>query len=326
MSSERSKGATPTPGRRARVLDVGASSGQRLDNFLARTLKGVPRSRIYRMIRSGEVRINGGRSRPAYRLNPGDQVRIPPVREAPASTPAFVGDRQLKALEEAILFEDSTLLVLNKPAGLAVHGGSGVAYGAIEALRRLRPRSDLELVHRLDRDTSGCLLVAKRRSRLRELHARMREGSVGKSYRLIVHGHWPVSLVQMDVPLKRFVSASGERRVRGDAVAGKASLTTFDVVAHAATATLLNAELHTGRTHQIRVHCRIAGHSLVGDEKYAEDADLSADRALGIRRLCLHASRLTVPDEGGERVFEAPLPEDFRDAWSLFERSAPENG
>ncbi len=299
------------------MVEVAHQAGQRLDNFLLAELKGVPRSRIYRMIRKGEVRVNGGRVRATYRLNAGDRVRIPPVRQAAAPVPAFIGQRNLHALEAAILHEDGGLLVLNKPAGIAVHGGSGVAYGVIEALRRLRPTADLELAHRLDRDTSGCLLVAKRRSVLRELHQRLRDGDLEKSYALIVRGRWPAELTRVDVPLTRFVTASGERRVRGDRETGKASLTTFQVQAHASGATLLQAVLHTGRTHQIRVHCQLSGHAILGDEKYASEAELAADRAMGVRRLCLHASRIVIPGEG---VFEAPLPREFTSAWRLQER------
>lgn len=310
---------------RVSVVVIDAESGQRIDNFLVGHLRGVPKSRIYQMIRKGEVRVNGGRIKPTYRLRSGDQVRIPPVRLAEPVAAAFIGDAQLESLATAVLHEDDRLLVLDKPAGLAVHGGSGVAFGAIEALRRLRPGTDLELVHRLDRDTSGCLLVAKRRSALRELHALIRAGELIKTYRLIAHGSWPVELKQVDRPLTRYLTGSGERRVRGDSE-GKASLTTFRVDAHAASATLLTAQLHTGRTHQIRVHCREAGHSIAGDEKYAAPEELAADRRLGIRRLCLHACRIEIPWSHEPRVLEAPVPTEFLAAWRAFERSAPEHG
>jgi len=307
------------------MMQIGEEAGQRIDNYLVRHLKGVPKSRIYQMIRKGEVRVNGGRIKPTHRLCEGDQVRIPPVRQASAEAPSFIGQTQLDSLAAAVLYEDERLLVLDKPAGMAVHGGSGVSFGVIEALRRLRPQAELELVHRLDRDTSGCLLVAKRRSTLRALHELIRSGALIKTYRVIVHGTWPATLVRMDEPLTRYLTPTGERRVRGDE-AGKPSLTTFDVDAHAKGATLLTARLHTGRTHQIRVHCRLAGHSVVGDEKYAAPAELAADRNAGIQRLCLHASRIEIPWQQDPRVVEAPLPGDFQHIWRQFERSASEHG
>jgi len=308
---------------KVRVVEIDEDSGQRIDNYLVRVLKGVPRSRIYQMIRKGEVRVNGGRIKPTYKLQSGDQLRIPPVRLTAGPAETFIGQARLDDLAGAVLYEDDRLLVLDKPAGLAVHGGSGVSFGAIEALRRLRPGASLELVHRLDRDTSGCLLVAKRRSSLRELHALIRAGSLNKTYRLIVHGHWPVDLDRVEAPLTRYVTISGERRVRGDQQ-GKPSLTTFQLDEHAAAASLLTARLHTGRTHQIRVHCRLAGFSIVGDEKYASVEELAADRALGIHRLCLHASRIEIPWSRPAQVVEAPLPVDFQRAWQLL--SASEHG
>lgn len=229
-----------------------------------------------------------------------------------------MGGRDLALLEEAILHEDRDLLVLDKPAGIAVHGGSGVSFGVIEALRRLRGEATLELVHRLDRDTSGCLLVAKRRPMLRALHAQLRSGTLIKTYSLIVHGSWPEGLERVDAPLTRFHTVEGERRVKVDP-AGKPSLSEFEVTGRAPAATLLTARLHTGRTHQIRVHARHGGHSIVGDEKYADSEQLAGDRALGIRRLCLHASSVVLEGEAGTRTFEAPLPAAFRAAWRVLE-------
>lgn len=306
----------------------GETAGQRIDNFLARELKDVPKSRLYRMIRKGEVRINGGRTKPTTKLKAGDKVRIPPVHARPPAEEAFIGSRQLEILETAILHEDGRLLVLNKPAGIAVHGGSGVSYGVIEGLRRLRPQDNLELVHRLDRETSGCLLVAKRRSMLRTLHDQIRQGAIRKHYRLIARGQWPVSLTEIDAPLHKYVTASGERRVRVSEE-GKPSRTTFELEGHAAAASLLRAELHTGRTHQIRVHCLHAGHGILGDEKYATDAEKAWDADHQIHRLCLHAERITLPKEGG--TFEAPLPEDFLEIWRRLDgpgsgAGAAENG
>lgn len=295
-----------------RVVEVGDdAAGQRVDNYLARTLKDVPKSRIYQMIRKGEVRVNGGRVKPTTKLKPSDKLRIPPVRMQAPVAEAFIGSRQLEALERAILHEDDKLLVLNKPAGIAVHGGSGVSFGVIEALRRLRPKSTLELVHRLDRDTSGCLLVSKRRSTLRSLHEQIRKGGLDKHYQMIVCGIWPASLKTIDAPLQKYVTGSGERRVKVSAD-GKPSRTGYEVLAGTADATLLGAELHTGRTHQLRVHCLHAGHRILGDAKYGSEAERDRDKTMGILRLCLHAERIVLP---GDVVYEAPIPQDFLRIW-----------
>jgi len=298
-----------------RYADVGEdAAGQRIDNFLLRELRDVPKSRVYRMLRTGEVRVNGGRKGPTYRLQAGDRVRLPPHQSGGRVDEAFIGDRVLEALGRAIVYEDAELIAVNKPAGIAVHGGSGVSFGVIEALRRLRGDA-LELAHRLDRDTSGCLLLAKRRSALRRLHAVIREGRMDKEYRLIVAGAWPETLQSAREPLKRYVTASGERRVRV-AADGKPSRTDFQVIARAGErATQLRAELITGRTHQIRVHCQHAGHPLVGDDKYGTDATLALAGAHGIRRLCLHAERVRLPWDDGELVVQCQPPEDFEAAW-----------
>lgn len=306
---------------------IDQDAGQRIDNFLLRELKGLPKSRVYRMLRRGEVRVNGGRIKPTYRLAAGDQVRIPPLQGlsgAPAAQ-AYVGEAVLARVAAAILFEDDHLLVLDKPAGMPVHGGSGLAFGAIEALRRLRPDAPLELAHRLDRDTSGCLLVAKSRPMLRNLHAALRERSVKKHYQLVVHGNWPRRLETVQLPLLRYVTASGERRVRVDD-SGKASRTDFRIRAHGegrsagtdgpfGPVTRLDAFLHTGRTHQIRVHALAMGHPIVGDAKYAGPERLAAAQALGIGRLCLHAEEVSLVLNGQRRRFSAPVPEEFEHAW-----------
>ncbi|MEQ8861381.1 MAG: RluA family pseudouridine synthase [Pseudomonadales bacterium] len=300
-----------------RYLTVRQDDRQRVDNFLLRELKGLPRSRIYQMLRKGEVRVNGGRVKPTHRLAVGDQVRIPPVHGLPgagADAPAFIGDAVLGTLEEAVVFEDEDLLVINKPAGMPVHGGSGLAFGAIEALRRLRPGTDLELVHRLDRDTSGCLLVAKSRSRLLELHRALREREVKKDYSLIVLGLWPRRTTTVQLPLKRYLTASGERRVRV-ADDGKPSRTDFEIRERGAAATLLSARLHTGRTHQIRVHACATGHPVAGDVKYSSPRQQGAVAACGVHRLCLHAAELVVVIGGRKHRFSAPLPADLIAAW-----------
>lgn len=300
-----------------RIVEVGEEGvGQRVDNFLTRILKDVPKSRIYKMIRKGEVRVNKGRVKPTTRLNQGDKLRIPPVRTRPATEEAFIGSRQLALLEASILHEDERLIVLNKPAGIAVHGGSGVSFGVIEGLRRLRPTCSLELVHRLDRETSGCLLISKRRSALRRLHEQIRAGALDKQYRMIVRGVWPDGLERVDVPLHKYVTASGERRVKVSDE-GKQSLTSFAVISGGASATLLKAMLHTGRTHQLRVHCLHTGHGILGDEKYRSDAEELEDRAAGVTRLCLHAERIVLPDD---ITFEAPVPADFQQIWQRLVR------
>lgn len=305
-----------------RLLTVQQEDRQRIDNYLMRELKGLPRSRIYRMLRKGEVRVNGGRVKPTHRLELGDRVRIPPLRGVAggpgAAAAAPIGDAVLAAVSAAVVFEDDRLLVLDKPAGMPVHGGSGLSYGVIEALRRLRPESDLELAHRLDRDTSGCLLVAKSRGMLKTLHEALRARTVKKDYALIVHGAWPRRLATVQLPLLRFVTASGERRVRV-ADGGKPSRTDFTIRAQSPGATLLDARLHTGRTHQIRVHAHASRHPVVGDEKYSSQEQIDQARQRDIYRLCLHAASVSMVIDGHKRRFEAPPPEAFERAWAAWQ-------
>ena len=292
-------------------------AGQRLDNFLLGLLKGVPRARIYSMLRKGEVRVNGGRCRPSRRLAPGDVVRIPPVRaprrndDRGQARGDEAGPRRLR-LDTAVLYEDEHLMVLNKPAGIAVHGGSGVSLGVIEALRAMRPEGTYELIHRLDRDTSGCLAIAKDRATLLKHHAAFREGRVKKSYDLVVHGRWPRRLRAIRAPLLRYVLPNGERRVRPDA-AGMPARTDLEPIDVRDTATWLRAFPKTGRTHQIRVHAATAGHPIVGDMKYAD----RGARIPGVNRLMLHASSLTLPLGDGRRRFEAPLDASFLEVWEM---------
>ena len=310
-----SKAISGSADRKVRKVTVEDDVGKRIDNFLLRTLSDVPKSRVYRMSRKGEVRVNGGRIKPTYRLQEGDEVRIPPYRPGKQTGEKFIGSEQLRRVEAAIVFEDEDLLVLDKPAGIAVHGGSGIAFGVIEALRRLRPHETLELAHRLDRDTSGCLLVSKHRRALSRLHASMRAGTMGKRYALIVHGLWPDFRGHVGLPLRKYVTHSGERRVRVDP-AGKESLTEFSVEARSSCASLLTAQLITGRTHQIRVHSAASGHSIVGDTKYAQPADAAVCAKFAINRLCLHAEEVIVPWDEGERRFTCPRPADFLRIWS----------
>jgi 23S rRNA pseudouridine955/2504/2580 synthase len=290
-----------------------AAAGQRLDKLLAQLLPGVPRSRIFRLIRRGEVRVNGRRAGPEQRLASGDSVRLPPVREGLAAAPKRVPQRLIEALERAIIHEDERLLVLDKPAGVAVHGGSGLSFGVIEALRASRPSETLELAHRLDRDTSGCLMVARRSSALRVLHALLRDGSVQKSYLALLAGRWKLGHKRIDAPLRTDLRVGGERTVKVDAQ-GKQARTEFKLLEHfGSRASLVEAVLHTGRTHQIRVHAAHCGHPVLGDEKYGDEARNAELAELGLKRMFLHAHSLAFawPD-GAEQSFSAPLPPDLR--------------
>ena len=293
----------------------GAEAGQRLDNFLLRVMKGVPRSHIYKILRSGEVRVNKGRTRPHYHLTEGDILRLPPVRVAAPSDPAVLPAHLHHQLEAAILYEDGHLLVLDKPSGLAVHGGSGLSWGAIEALRQLRPDArELELAHRLDRDTSGCLILSKKRSALRALHEALREGRMEKRYLALAAGDWQGKTRSVRLALRKNTLQSGERMVRVDSVDGKAAHTHFLPLERFPGAVLLQADLDTGRTHQIRVHLQAIGHPVAGDEKYGDPAFNQRLRAWGLRRLFLHAALIAFrhPQDGEPLRIEAPLPADLR--------------
>jgi len=283
--------------------------GQRLDNYLLRRLGSIPRSRIYRVIRKGEVRVNGRRAGPELRLQLHDRVRIPPVRVAAVVPGAQPSTDLAGRIEGSILHEDENLLVLDKPAGVAVHGGSGVSFGVIEALRSARPGETLELVHRLDRETSGCLLVARRPAALRELHALMRANALEKRYLVLVKGKWDLGAKRIDVPLHTHTRVGGERTVRAGA-SGKASISDFRPVQFfGRTATLMEVTLHTGRTHQIRVHAAHAGHPVAGDEKYGDATFNEELRALGLKRMFLHAHSLSFAwPRGGDFSINTPLP------------------
>jgi 23S rRNA pseudouridine955/2504/2580 synthase len=275
-----------------RIVDVGSrSEGQRLDNFLLRELKGVPKSRIYRLIRKGEVRLNRKRCKPDSRLAEGDKVRIPPVRMAQPSGVVKPGASLTKLLLDSIIIENELFLVINKPAGIPVHGGSGVRIGLIEALRQLKPQwQELELAHRLDRDTSGCMIIAKDPKFLRAIHQQLQQKTVNKTYLALVDGYWPDTLVEVDAPLQKNMLQSGERMVKVDQ-SGKPSLTRFEVVEHFGTsATLIKAMPVTGRTHQIRVHCQSQGHAIVGDSKY--NSSKASPGLIKVKGLCLHAAKL----------------------------------
>jgi 23S rRNA pseudouridine955/2504/2580 synthase len=284
--------------------------GQRLDNFLAGRLKGVPRSLIYRICRTGEVRVNGRRAKPDQRLAAGDEVRIPPVRTAERTPAGAPSARERDRLDAAIVHEDRDFLVIDKPSGVASHGGSGVSFGAIELLRAARPRDTLELAHRLDRDTSGILVLTRRRSALTALQSAIREGRVEKRYLALVEGALPQARLTVEAPLRKSVLQGGERMVRVDAE-GKPSRSRFIERERYPGASLVEVALDTGRTHQIRVHAQHAGHPLAGDEKYGSRDFNRAMRAHGLRRLFLHAARFEFAL--GERTFSfsAPLAPDL---------------
>ena len=283
--------------------------GQRLDNFLIRLLKGVPKSRIYRLLRKGEVRVNKGRVKADTRLKAGDSIRVAPIRTTQQQSAEKANSQMRKRLNDRIVFEDEALIVLNKPSGTAVHGGSGVSFGVIEGLRADRPEAKfLELVHRLDRDTSGCLMLAKSRAVLVDLQQQMQKNQIKKTYKALVKGRWPKGKSTINAPLKKNTLSSGERMVRVD-VEGKASVTHFKIDRYFERATLLDIELETGRTHQIRVHCQFSGQSIAGDSKYGDSLFNQAMREQGLRRLFLHANSLDFrhPISGDKLSVFAPL-------------------
>ncbi len=300
----------PPVSLQVQLLTIGAEhAGQRIDNFLLRIYKGVPKSHIYRVLRSGEVRVNKSRIDQTYRLLEGDVIRVPPIR---------VEKRQEKVapgVEFKILLEDNHMLVIDKPAGVAVHGGSGVSYGVIEQLRAARPQAKfLELVHRLDRDTSGILLLAKKRSALTNLHEQMRDGDTDKRYLVLVNGDWQNERQHIKLPLHKYTATNGETRVRVQAD-GQASHTIFNLIQRYGDYALLEAELKTGRTHQIRVHLLSSGFAIAGDDKYGDFAlNRSLQKADGqrvaLKRMFLHAYQITFshPETGKPVALKAHLP------------------
>ncbi|UJX24233.1 23S rRNA pseudouridine(955/2504/2580) synthase RluC [Pseudoalteromonas sp. CF6-2] len=285
--------------------------GQRIDNFLITHLKGVPKSAVYKILRKGEVRVNKKRIKPVYKLQLNDVVRIPPIKVAEKEE--FVPKKldKVKQLEDAILFEDKYLMVINKPSGMAVHGGSGLSYGLIEALRVLRPEErSLELVHRLDRDTSGCLLISKRRSVLTDLHRQLREKTMEKNYWALVDGQWDAKTKNVTEGLRKNTLKSGERVVRVDNTEGKPSHTRFRVLERYAECSLVQASPVTGRTHQIRVHTQCKGHPIACDDKYGvAEFDQYVNKLTGLNRLFLHAHDLRFMHPKNETTMhvEAPL-------------------
>jgi 23S rRNA pseudouridine955/2504/2580 synthase len=303
-------------------------AGQRIDNFLMRHFKTVPRSRVYRLLRKGEVRVNRKRVDAEYRIQEGDELRLPPVRIDVDAEPGRPSSSLLELLERSIIFQDKHLLVIDKPAGVAVHGGSGMSFGVIEALRASRPRETLELVHRLDRDTSGCLLIARDRSTLTALHALIRNGGMHKTYMALVAGSWQLGTKRIDAPLATDSRQHGERHVRV-APAGKDSVSVFKPVQFfGSLATLMEVDIPTGRTHQIRVHASFAGHPLLGDDKYG-DRERNADlKSHGLKRTFLHAQSVAFewPGSGVPFHVSAPLPAELSavlDAITPLKRKSP---
>ncbi|MBA4721314.1 MAG: RluA family pseudouridine synthase [Alcanivorax sp.] len=311
---------TPSADRVSFVTIDEGRDGQRLDNFLITHLKGVPRSRIYRIIRSGEVRVNKKRAKQTTRLANGDIVRVPPIRTAESEAPPKVSGALAERLSRTLIYEDEHLFIFNKPAGLAVHGGSGVSLGLIEALRVLYPEErELELVHRLDRDTSGCIMVARRRSFLRRLQRLMQQGGVEKRYWLLCQG-FKGKERRIEAPLLKLMQ--GNERVVRVSREGKPSVTDFRLLERLGSVSLVEATLGTGRTHQIRVHSQFGGFALLGDDKYGNDQGDRLLGELGVRRLCLHAHSLTFRHPLSERRVrvEAPLDEDFESILAALRR------
>jgi len=308
-NSEASDGLRQTKVRK--VLVDGERSGQRIDNFLRSELPGVPKGRLYRLLRRGEVRVNGGRVRAEHKLIEGDEVRVPPARIRAEGAPP--SQRQARDMLDRVLYEDKRLLVLNKPTGVAVHGGSGISHGVIELLRHARPDlKELALVHRIDRETSGCLVMAKRRSALRDLHERFREGKVEKNYLALVVGDWQLGEQLIDAPLHVQNRQNGERHVVVSGKHGKSAQTRVSLSRKYGNYSLLQCAPLTGRTHQIRVHLDHAEHPIAGDERYGDDDANRKARKFGLKRLFLHAQSIAfASDSGNDLHFTAPLAEDL---------------
>jgi len=298
-------------GQGVRIVEIGPErDGQRVDNALMTLLKGVPRSLVYRILRTGQVRINGKRAKPETRLALGDMLRIPPVRVAEREE-NVAPSGMVKAVADSVIFEDKHFLVIDKPVGIAAHGGSGVSHGAIELLRAARPNEHLELVHRLDRDTSGVLVLARSRSGLTGLQALIRDNDVVKQYLCLMTGTPRKAKFDVNAPLLKSVLHGGERMVRVDD-GGKPSLTFFQELEQYPGSRLMQATLGTGRTHQIRVHAQYVGHPLAGDPKYGDEEANKRFRAKGLKRMFLHASRMSFDLGGKNYDFSAPLPDDLK--------------
>lgn len=297
--------------------------GQRIDNYLMAKLKGLPKSRVYRILRKGEVRVNKKRVAPSYKLQKGDEVRIPPVHLAEKAKDVPPSQRTRSLLSERILFEDDNLLIINKPSGMSVHAGSTVRVGVVEALRHLYPKLvNLELAHRLDSETSGCLVLAKRKKILREIHQLLREGKVTKIYWALTMGKWTRSQRRVDLPLHKDYRDGGKHVVEVDK-SGKSALTVFCPVEEYAEASLMEVKLYTGRTHQIRVHAAHQGHPLAGDDRYGDLEFNKTARQKGLRRMFLHARSIefTLPSLNQHIKIFAPLDDDLEDAIKAFKKT-----
>ena len=289
-----------------RSIQIDEQAGQRIDNFLFGTLKGVPRGRIYRMIRTGEVRINGSRCKAHTRLTANDTVRVPPVRQANRSGTPEISQQIVRQIERSVIYEDDFIMVIDKPSGIAAHAGTGVSFGIAELLAQTYDSDRVQIAHRLDRETSGCLVVAKTRAMLNELHRQFRANLIQKRYTLIVEGRWPVQLTNVDAPLHRYLDSEGDRRVRV-VEGGKSATTDFEVERRCHVATWLSAIPNSGRTHQIRVHTQHVGHPILGDRKYGNRHFLPRPP-----RVLLHAERINLPSIG---EVHAPIPAAFDKYW-----------
>ena len=286
---------------------------RRIDNFLLAHLKPIPKSRIYQMLRRGEVRVNGGRIKPDYRLQPGDDIRIPPVFVQPSGIPDSPPARLVEMIKTCVMYEDKRLVVVNKPAGLVVHAGTGSTFGVIELLRELYPqKQDLHLIHRLDKETSGCLLIAKNMIVLRRVNQALKMGEVHKEYQALLQGRLNKKKIMVDTPLQRHRNQHGEGKVRADR-SGKTALSEFEAIKVYRDATYVKVRIATGRTHQIRVHASSIDHPLAGDGKYGDREFNKKMRTLGLKRMFLHAGKLSVPElkKTGKYQFIAPLPADL---------------
>jgi len=297
---------------KVRFLQVNANYvGQRIDNYLLRELQGVPKSRVYRLLRKGEVRVNKGRVKADYRLQLNDQVRIPPVREAPPKAEIIIPEQLQSQFAQVILWEDKDVIIINKPAGFAVHGGSGLKFGVIDILRQIRPDLEfLELAHRLDRDTSGCLLLTKNAEALRIVQTQLRNNTMEKRYLTLVQGHWDHGEIEVVLPLEKYHIAGGEQRVMVSEH-GKKAITVFKPISMFPAASLLEVQIHTGRTHQIRVHSAYLEHPIAGDDKYGERKFNKLMAKLGLKRLFLHAHSLSFMLGGRELAISAPLEDNL---------------
>lgn len=323
MQEKPSKGSRPEGSdgtRQTKVRKVAVDrerAGQRIDNFLRSELPGVPKGRLYRLLRRGEVRVNGGRVRAEYKLMEGDEVRVPPARIREEGAPPSA--KKASDMLDRVLYEDKRLLVLNKPTGVAVHGGSGISHGVIELLRHARPDlKELALVHRIDRETSGCLVMAKRRSALRDLHERFREGKVEKNYLALVVGDWQLGEQLIDAPLFVQNRRNGERHVVVSGKEGKSAQTRVSLSRTYGNYSLLLCAPLTGRTHQIRVHLDHAEHPIAGDERYGDDEANKKAKKFGLKRLFLHAQSIAFTgDTGNDLHFTAPLADDLEQFLSV---------